>query len=111
MDRTAIFVLVLCMLAFFGWFFMMNKLYPPRPVTSSATNTLTSLQNTNPPPSISTSTVTSGTGAPPSSGSVALANAPAPLADTNIAEQFLVLTNDNARYTFTSHGGGLKLVE
>jgi len=30
---------------------------------------------------------------------------------TNVAEQTLVLTNRRARYTFTSRGGGLKLVE
>jgi YidC/Oxa1 family membrane protein insertase len=28
-----------------------------------------------------------------------------------VPEELLVLTNDNARYTFTSHGGGLKLIE
>jgi YidC/Oxa1 family membrane protein insertase len=33
------------------------------------------------------------------------------VADTNIAEETLVLTNEEARYTFTSHGGGLKSVE
>jgi YidC/Oxa1 family membrane protein insertase len=31
--------------------------------------------------------------------------------DTNAPEQLVVITNENARYTFTSHGGGLKLVE
>jgi YidC/Oxa1 family membrane protein insertase len=31
--------------------------------------------------------------------------------DTNTAEELLVVTNNNARYTFTSYGGGLKLVE
>ena len=31
--------------------------------------------------------------------------------DTNAPEQSLVLTNDRTRYTFTSRGGGIKLVE
>ena len=31
--------------------------------------------------------------------------------DTNTPEQLVTVTNENARYTFTSHGGGLKLVE
>jgi YidC/Oxa1 family membrane protein insertase len=110
MDRTAIIVLVLCMAAFFGWFFVMNKLYPPRPVTPGATNTAASVSATN-PPSISTSTVTATPPAITSSPSTALSNAPVPVADTNVAEQLLVLTNENARYTFTSHGGGLKLIE
>ena len=34
-----------------------------------------------------------------------------PVFDTNMPEQLLVLTNNRARYTFTSRGGGLKLVE
>src|SRR5436853_7612420 len=100
MDRIAVIALVLCMLAFFGWFFLMNKLYPPKPVTSSATNQVTSVQNTNPPPSISTSTLSSATQAAPSvSGSAPLPNVPVPVADTNIAEQVLVHTNAQARYT------------
>ena len=37
--------------------------------------------------------------------------AAAPVFDTNVPEQLLVLTNARARYTFTSRGGGLKLVE
>ena len=36
---------------------------------------------------------------------------PAYVFDTNALEQLLVLTNGRARYTFTSRGGGLKLVE
>src|SRR5262249_5390475 len=36
---------------------------------------------------------------------------PRPFANTNVPEELLVLTNDNARYTFTSHGGGVKLIE
>jgi YidC/Oxa1 family membrane protein insertase len=41
----------------------------------------------------------------------ALATAPAFSFDTNTPEQKIVLTNQRARYTFTSRGGGLKLVE
>src|SRR5439155_18290071 len=36
---------------------------------------------------------------------------PKPIAGTNVAEHLQVLTNENARYTFTTHGGGLKLIE
>jgi YidC/Oxa1 family membrane protein insertase len=38
-------------------------------------------------------------------------NAPRIAFNTNIPEEFVVITNENARYTFTSHGGGLKLIE
>jgi YidC/Oxa1 family membrane protein insertase len=39
------------------------------------------------------------------------ANAPRVALNTNIPEDLVVISNENARYTFTSHGGGLKLVE
>ncbi len=38
-------------------------------------------------------------------------NTATPVFDTNTPEQTMVLTNKRARYTFTSRGGGLKLVE
>jgi YidC/Oxa1 family membrane protein insertase len=38
-------------------------------------------------------------------------NIPRPVAATNIPEETLVVANENARYTFSTHGGGLKLVE
>ena len=40
-------------------------------------------------------------------------NGPAPQLEvnTNLPEQLLVISNDNARYTFSSYGGGLKLVQ
>jgi len=115
MDRTAIIVLVLCMAAFFGWFFVMNKMYPPRPVTPGATNQVSSASTTNPAGVntnvTSTATATSPATAAAISSSTPLPNTPVPIADTNITEEVLVLTNENARYTFTSHGGGLKLIE
>src|SRR5690348_14535556 len=114
MDRTAIIVLVLCLVGFFGWFYVMNRMYPPRPVTPGATNSVSSSSATNSSGIIITSTVTA-TATSPATGtttiapSTQLANVPVPVADTNIAEEVLMVTNENARYTFTSHGGGLKL--
>src|ERR1041385_7683336 len=110
MDRTAIIVLILCMVAFFGWFYLMKKLYPPKPASpAAATNALTTVQSTN-QTGTSTTTLTATTGTAPSV-STPLPNALVPVANTNIAEEFLVVTNDKARYTFTTHGGGLKEVE
>src|ERR1035441_53172 len=37
--------------------------------------------------------------------------APNLVVTANVPEELRVVTNSNARYTFTSHGGGLKLVE
>ena len=36
---------------------------------------------------------------------------PKPVVSANVPEELVEVTNENAHYTFTSHGGGLKLVE
>ena len=79
----------------------MPKYYPPRPLAPVSTNTAAtpvSVTNTN-------GTATSTTLPPPS-----LEAMPA-VVNTNVPEDLVELTNENARYTFTSHGGGLKRVE
>jgi len=93
MDRTSIIVLVLCMLAFFGWFFLMNRLYPQKPVPPSAqTNAVASAaQGTNQTSAVPTTVSASSPGTVP--------NVPVPVANTNVAEEFQVVTNDKARYT------------
>src|SRR5882762_8649815 len=84
MDRTSVIVLVLCMLAFFGWFILMNKLYPPKPmaqlpVQSNAVASTSQVANeTNAVPA----TLTAST--PAATPSVQL-----PVANTNVAEKFL----------------------
>src|SRR5256885_11844738 len=107
MDRTSIIVLILCMLAFFGWFFVINKLYPPKPATGlSQSNTVSSAQTTNTAPTASITATSTGTApATTAAAAVPTANTSVPLADTNVLEQFMVVTNDKARYTFTTHGG------
>jgi len=97
MDRKSIIILAVCFLALMGWFPLVNKLYPPKPLPPGATDALAMAQaeaRTNAPT------------APPT-----LTAAPKPVIRSDAQEELLVVTNDNARYTFTSHGGGLKLVE
>jgi YidC/Oxa1 family membrane protein insertase len=106
MDRKSIIILAVCFVALMAWFPLVNKLYPPKPLPPGATNALALAQaaaRTNPPAVVTTNAPS----APPTLTAapkqlVALADAP---------EELVVVTNDNARYTFTSHGGGLKLVE
>lgn len=101
------------MAAFFGWFYLMNKMYPPRPATSGRTNAVSNVSTTGSSGVITTTTVPAGATSPTVAVSAAtpLPNSPVPIADTNVVEDLQVLTNENARYTFTSHGGGLKLIE
>jgi YidC/Oxa1 family membrane protein insertase len=107
MDRKSIFVVVLCLALLVGMNFLINKLYPPIPVPRGVTN------------SVPTSVVQPAT-TTTSSGTAAGTSAEAPVSgtntvrfnsNTNTIEKLVVITNDNARYTFTSHGGGLKMVE
>ena len=103
MDRKSIIILVVCFVVLMLWYPLVQKLYPPKPLPQGATNApLTTLVATNQGPL---------TSAVSPSQAEAPVIPPRPLPNTNVPEELLVLTNDNARYTFTSHGGGLKLIE
>src|SRR5687768_13721914 len=101
MDRTSIIALLVCFVVLLLWYpLVVNKLYPTKPMPAT----------TNVPPG----TVLS-TNVPLTSSVPAIAEAPAApqvsLVRTNVAEELLEVENEKARYTFSSHGGGLKLVE
>ncbi len=105
MDRKSILVIVVC----FGLLLLLqplsNKLFPPKKLAPGATNQVAAAAA----PAVATTNAEATPAQPPS-----LAPAtPVPKSEFVVSgvEQTLVLTNDNARYTFTSHGGGLKLVE
>ena len=105
MDRKSIIVLVACFALLMLWStVIVPKLYPPKPVPPGATN---------PVPSTATQVLTNATVTvpPPSAAPPAPATAPVLEVNTSAPEELLVLTNEDARYTFTSHGGGLKQVE
>jgi YidC/Oxa1 family membrane protein insertase len=103
MDRKSIAVIVACMGLIFLWQGVLVPKYftdPPKP---------------RPPGAIAPAAT--GTQAVATAQSPALiANAPAgaavrPTLATNAVEELLVITNENARYIFTSRGGGLKEIE
>jgi YidC/Oxa1 family membrane protein insertase len=104
MDRKGITVVVLCAIGLVAWMYWMPKLYPPAPVTqtSAATNTIAAGTKAAPAQSAGTN---------PAVTLASSNHAPRFIAETNVPEQLLMLTNDNARYTFTSRGGGLKDVQ
>ncbi len=104
MDRTSIIVIVICVVLLALLPRIGNKLFPPKPLPPGATNVVTTAQSlaaTNAAP------VTLTTAPPALSSTIA----PRPAYLTNTEEETLVLTNDNARYTFTSRGGGLEQIE
>lgn len=98
MDRKSVIVLSVCFLLFVLWAQLVPVMYPPKPV-------------------VRTNIVATATNSIPGSNAVAALEAPKPADAPWVApkpgapEEVIVLTNDVARYTFSSHGGGLKLVE
>jgi len=98
MDRKSIIVLVVSFVLLMLWYPLVNRLYPPRP---PGTNTVASATN---PISASpgASAVTPVVSAPPPTASLVRPDSP---------EETVTLENEDARYIFTSHGGGLKLME
>jgi YidC/Oxa1 family membrane protein insertase len=98
MDRSSVIVLVICAFLFVLWMQLTPRPQPPQrpgagPTNTAAadsTNAKTALEN-----AVSPATAT------PSVSPMAAAG----------PEKVLVLSNEYARYTFTSHGGGLKQAE
>lgn len=104
MDRKAV-ILLLVFLAALGLlnFVIVPKYFPPVPAPPPSTNTVAAL-----PQGAATNPAVTTTPQVPAVGPTA---APKPAFSTNTVETTMVVTNENGRYTFTSHGGGLKQVE
>jgi len=102
MDRKSIIALVVCFIVLMLWYPLVNKIYPPKPLPPGATNAYTA-----------TLSSTNQVASPEATQAVAEAPTPAPMpiVAANVPEELLTVANGNARYTFTTHGGGLKLVE
>jgi YidC/Oxa1 family membrane protein insertase len=105
MDKTGIIVVSLCVVLLGLWFYQQNKMTQQAQLQAqlyAATNTVVTVPGQLSP--------TNGSAV---SATTMAAVAPSDFFDTNAPEQLLVLTNQqkNARYTFTSRGGGLKLIE
>jgi YidC/Oxa1 family membrane protein insertase len=99
MDRKSIVVLLVAGALFALWIPLVNRLFPPVPI--QRTNAVAFATNT--PPAVQA--------APPGEPSIT-APEPAPaLVQPAGPEDLVTLENEVARYTFTTHGGGLKGVE
>src|ERR1035441_8686542 len=102
MDRKSILALVVCFILLMLWVPLVNKIFPPKPLPPGATNAYSATMST-----------TNRVATSPTAPAVAEEPPPAlqPVVTANVPEELLSVANGNARYTFTSHGGGLKLVE
>jgi len=105
MDRKSILVIVACIGFMFLWTGVLVPKYftgPPKPGGSNRVATATS------PTNVTSTNVTSPATSAPAAPAAEFVR---PTFSTNATEQLIVLTNDSARYTFTSQGGGLKQIE
>ena len=105
MDRRSVIVLLVSFLLLMVWYPLTTRLFPPTP-SREGTNSLSWVTNqigtnvstvSNPVPAMVTPPV-----ATPPSLRTTLPSAP---------EETATIENDTARYIFSSHFGGLKLVE
>jgi YidC/Oxa1 family membrane protein insertase len=103
MDKTGIIVVSLCALLLGWWFIEENKIARQQALFAQ-TNEVARAQSS---PAATNGATAGGPSAPVNYSTVTVTTA----FTTNLPEQTLVLTNSRARYTFTSRGGGLKLVE
>jgi YidC/Oxa1 family membrane protein insertase len=96
MDKTGIIVVALCAILMGVWLVEENKYYSHLPPPVQSSNAVAAPQTT----ASSSNSISSAPFAVPNISF-----------DTNAPEQIIVLANAQARYTFTSRGGGLKTVE
>src|SRR6267378_7026116 len=102
MDRTSIIVLGICLAILALWYTVVIPKLTPKHVPGAATNA---------PVATATPTNQTSNYQPAASSVTTTSNSLALVVNMNIDEDLMVVTNENARYTFTSRGGGLKLVE
>ncbi len=109
MDRKSIFFLVACFAVLLILQPVLNHFFPPIPKAPAPVTA----------PSVAGQKPAAGTPAPTALAAPAAGVAnwtpassiPSLVASTNVPEEVRVVTHANARYTFTSRGGGLKGVE
>ena len=103
MDRQSIIVISACLFLILLWnFIVIPKINPPRHLPPVATNA---------PAGTLTGTNVPAMGSAPSATPELPTPATRTLVNANEPEQLLEVTNHSAHYTFSSYGGGLKLVE
>ena len=103
MDKTGIIVVSLCAVLLGFWFVEQTKIAKQQALFEQ-TNQLAQAE------AQARLSAAGSNATPASTGAAPTVTIPVAF-DTNQPEQVMVVTNGEARYTFTSRGGGLKLVE
>jgi YidC/Oxa1 family membrane protein insertase len=107
MDRKSIITLVACFALFLLMPHLARKIYPDKPLPPGVTNVVSKTVTGTPP-----AVPLTNTSAPPVASLEPLTT-PLPVLPVRLEEpaNLIELTNENARYTFTPNGGGVKLIE
>jgi len=103
MDKRTIWVVIACLLALFGWQFLINRFFPATKLPPKAASQTTGTNSVPAQTAISS---------PPTNTAAATAS-PAPAAPGGPLppEQLIELSNHFVRVAFTSWGGGVRSVE
>jgi len=102
MDKTGIIIISICVVLL-GWWFVEQNKYAKELALYQQTNQVALAQSQQ----LATNAAAAGASTPAPINTVSV-----PMTfNPNSPEETIVVTNAKARYTFTSHGGGLKLVE
>jgi YidC/Oxa1 family membrane protein insertase len=104
MDRKAIIILVVSFALMIGWSSLVNRIYPPQPIPLETNRLAVATNHTSANTNVSAAAGTS-------SGVSTAAPTTGTLVESEEPEELRTIENDILRLTFTSHGGGLKLVE
>ena len=102
MDRKSFLILAVSFALLLLYYRVVQRIYPPNPPVG--TNAVTIATN-------ASAVVNTNVAAPSSAQPIPGGFAENPLVTPKTAEETITVENDDARYVFTSHGGGLKLVE
>ena len=105
MDRKSLIILIASLALLLVWIPLTNKIFPPIPAPVKPTNTVTAATNQ----------IVAGTNAAPSLTASPLGtNSITSASVTNLPpreERIVTIENENAKYLFSSRGGGLKSIE
>ena len=102
MEKKSIIIVVISFILLVLWFPLTNYFWPPTPAPHR-TNQVASVTNVTATPTQTVATVTNQPTIAPS--------VPTTLVAANAPEELVEVETDEARFIFTSHGGGLKTVE
>ena len=103
MDRKSLIVLGLSLALLLGWVPLTHKIWGPPPAPTNTVSEASVTTSNGEPATVTTTTTTTSTSTATAASTLLVA--------PNTPEETLTLVAEDIQYIFTSHGGGVKLVE